>query len=448
MIAMQLSLHESVQEQRFDFEYPLDESFENQESQDLIDLEKLILIKDEVEDSSNLVPTPGELLASTSMLTQIMHDIETVMSQIDCVDLLIWYNEQFLGDKVEKNMHIYILQETKESLRNEIGELSRQKAKYESHEQREAILPGLCTVAIEQVGDGQDNDNAVTFYLISIVRMDSQIKWTVKRRYSDFDFLHLKLKKHHPIVGDFDLPSKTLGIWHRDKPDQLSRSKALERYLQRLIDTPETCQSIHIKNFLSTSISSSNDSRLFKFKGKKVNIDDSFKRTQQKLRSTISSLKPKVKTQSVKDGGKKTVKEYFNEKKKVWTMRKGLYVPGERCNVNFGEDPKKTGTELLSVPLDEEQIYNTDASSESEIHWSDSSIDQQMEESNPAQQKVDFDDSNLSDTIPLVNTDVPMLNSVINLLLQAFQFKQQSLYLRQNAAKFSLEQLFGTELEM
>jgi hypothetical protein len=69
-----------------------------------------------------------------------------------------------------------------------------------------------------------------------IVKNDSKIiTWTVVRRYSDFDALHMSLRQLFPFVQEFELPGKTL--WpHRAKMDFTARAKSLEKYLQRLVD--------------------------------------------------------------------------------------------------------------------------------------------------------------------------------------------------------------------
>jgi hypothetical protein len=68
-----------------------------------------------------------------------------------------------------------------------------------------------------------------------IVKNDFKIiTWSVVRRYSDFDALHMSLKQLFPFVQEFELPGKTL--WNRAKMDFTLRAKSLEKYLQRLVD--------------------------------------------------------------------------------------------------------------------------------------------------------------------------------------------------------------------
>jgi PX domain len=185
----------------------------------------------EVEDDAESI-APGELLATTSKLSHINEQLSTLLAQIDAVDLLLWH----LANNPRTEVHNLILEQTKESLRQDIGELTRKKAKYESHEQREAIVPGQCTISIEAEHESHEiGEKPITFYTIVILRNETKVSWTVSRRYSDFDSLHLKLKKLFPVVQDFELPGKTLGgLWPRAKSDQAGRAKALEKYLQVL----------------------------------------------------------------------------------------------------------------------------------------------------------------------------------------------------------------------
>ena len=120
-------------------------------------------------------------------------------------------------------------------LGEEIGTLSRQKAKLESQGQREALMPGQCFVTIHELEEPSVDPIAkhITYYMITVEQRHLMTGWTVKRRYSDFDALHQKLKEEFEIVNDFDLPGKTIGLWPRPKAEmKAGRMKALEKYLQ------------------------------------------------------------------------------------------------------------------------------------------------------------------------------------------------------------------------
>ncbi|KAJ3288320.1 Intermediate filament protein, partial [Borealophlyctis nickersoniae] len=207
---------------------------------------------------------PGELLVNTTKLQQLKEETDKVLLQIDCINIL---NSLVLSENGGKGgggpvsvVEAYILEQTKELLRQEVGDLTRQKAKYQSQEQKDAIVPGQCTVKIEAAFDdvvrqGVDGPGKkVTFYLIRIDKEVDMSGWTVRRRYSDFHALHRKLKERFPIVNEFELPGKTLGLWPRGKRElKAVRMQSLEKYLQRLMDDPSICQSDELRTFLSSS---------------------------------------------------------------------------------------------------------------------------------------------------------------------------------------------------
>ncbi|KAL2914898.1 hypothetical protein HK105_205642 [Polyrhizophydium stewartii] len=235
--------------------------------------------------------SPGELLASVTKLQQVRDDIDKVMIQIECVELLQWRIRSDMdaqapqplspspptataassaagtgaGDP-SKHTALHILDRTKDLLHVEIGELTRKRAKYESQEQREAIVPGQCTVRIQSSEDelltpredASGLGGRVTFYLIQIERVDRKVGWTVRRRYNDFDALHRRLRDEFPIVAEFEFPGKGLGLFSLGKHDDLRRTRmvALEKYLQRLVDNPVICQSDHLRDFLASTFQS------------------------------------------------------------------------------------------------------------------------------------------------------------------------------------------------
>jgi hypothetical protein len=93
---------------------------------------------DDEEDVDMVLP-PGELLSTTSKLVRIKDEISTVLAELDAVNLLSWN----LIRNPRTEMHGLILEQTKKGLHDEITELYRKKAKHESHEHREAIIPGM-----------------------------------------------------------------------------------------------------------------------------------------------------------------------------------------------------------------------------------------------------------------------------------------------------------------
>lgn len=422
---------------------------------------------DENQDESNDM-NPGELLATTSKLVRIKEDINTCFAQLDAVDLLSWN----LGNNPRTEIHTYLLEKTKELICNEIGELVKRKAKYESHEQREAIVPGQCNITIEEEHERHDSsEKSVTFYNIFIVKTESRpITWSVVRRYSDFNSLHSFLKRSFPFIQEFELPGKNLGaLWPRAKTDQALRAKLLEKYLQRLVDNPETCQSVLLRNFLSSNFNSSESkrSKLFRLneRGRAIkNIDHSIKRQIAKI-----SLIPKIKNQLSKDM-KLQVKEFWDEKKKNWRQRKNrssMDVPeidpidikiedmnpdlnlAYESSEHLGEDREDESLERLQ--FDEPYISDYSVNSvDDALSWSSSSdLDDEDKEVEEAGKSCNKSVENTYDFGPsLAITENPILTAIVELLLQLFDFREKSAYLRRTAAIMFLRKFSDRNLEM
>ncbi|KAJ3042366.1 Sorting nexin-14 [Rhizophlyctis rosea] len=239
---------------------------------------------DDGEDSSH---APGELLTTTTKLQQLKEEIDKVMLEIECLNTLNSFivqsssgagaQQQTTTTVFQTQVMTHIIDQTKELLRQEVGDLTRQKAKLHSQETKDAIIPGQCTVKIEAAFDDivkrkdptSGEGKKVTFYLIRIEREDTgsvgvsssgngggggASGWTVRRRYSDFWALHRKLRERWGVVQEFELPGKGVGVWMKGKREvKFARIKSLERYLQRLMDNPQICQSEELRTFLSST---------------------------------------------------------------------------------------------------------------------------------------------------------------------------------------------------
>jgi hypothetical protein len=69
----------------------------------------------------------------------------------------------------------HIFEESKDYLGQEIGDLSKQKAKLESQEQREALMPGQSFISIQELDDPEEEEwpgKNITFYLIIVELID------------------------------------------------------------------------------------------------------------------------------------------------------------------------------------------------------------------------------------------------------------------------------------
>ena len=72
----------------------------------------------------------------------------------------------------------------------------------------------------------------------------------MRRRYSDFYSLHRLLRDLYPFVNDYEFPGKRL--W-RGKTEEFRemRMKALEKYLQRVVDSTLLSTCDEVRSFLS-----------------------------------------------------------------------------------------------------------------------------------------------------------------------------------------------------
>ncbi|KAI8929470.1 hypothetical protein BC831DRAFT_443726 [Entophlyctis helioformis] len=233
----------------------------------------------ELDDDADLRP-PGELLTSVTKLQQVVDDINKVKLQLECLTLL----ESRLLGQAQSQRHasqqqqaphaidqhkvaaLGVLAQTKSLLDVEIGELSWQKAKYESQEQREAIMPGQCTIKIQATEDipisARDDiaglGGRVTFYIIQIERIDRRTGWTVRRRYNDFNALYNKLRREFPNANLAEFPGKGMGLFSRLKNDDLKQARmaALQEFMQSVVMSRELCKSGIVRDFLSSTFQS------------------------------------------------------------------------------------------------------------------------------------------------------------------------------------------------
>lgn len=95
--------------------------------------------------------------------------------------------------------------------------------------EKSEFLPEL-SVKISGFAEEAVNGKSVTFYLIDCV-MKSGKKWTLKRRFSDFEKLNEELKKTHRSLPP--IPGKTM-FAPKNKDDIERRRRGLEEYLQAI----------------------------------------------------------------------------------------------------------------------------------------------------------------------------------------------------------------------
>ena len=195
--------------------------------------------KDEEEDIEEY--ELNDHILNTSKITELDQEIDRSLREIDCMSILkvkatIQVDQLKISDS-ESIPYIQqlLIDETVDSLRDEIGDFAHQKSKLESQERRDAIIPGQCIAQLREYECQEQNSKKVTFYDIDITRTSGTGSgWSVKRRYSDFDALHQKLKNEFEFVTHLELPAKTMMITAKSKEVRQARLKALEKYLQVL----------------------------------------------------------------------------------------------------------------------------------------------------------------------------------------------------------------------
>jgi sorting nexin-25 len=186
----------------------------------------------------------GEFVVNSSKIQEINHENNKLLCQLDILNII---TGKLTAEKRSGEVfgsHVFqssLIEGTKEQLKQEIGEIAKQRAKLLSQEMRDAILPGQCQVTIEEESDEgrmlqntASGDKRRQMYILKIERIQDLSGWVVRRTYNDFYALHRKLRDKYPIVNEFDLPGKSLNIWpNRTKGDTGNmKQQALEKYLQ------------------------------------------------------------------------------------------------------------------------------------------------------------------------------------------------------------------------
>jgi sorting nexin-25 len=354
---------------------------------------------------------PGEFLASTSKLARVKQDIQTVTYQMNCLRILALKLQTTADTSLMKRL---ILDKTKEALSDEIANLTSMKSKFESIERKEAIVPGQCHINIESE---ENIDENITYYLITITKNSHKSGWTVRRRYSDFDLLHRKLKANYPIVSEFELPGKTIGIWNpRVRAEARSgRTKALEKYLQRLVDTSKTSESLEVHNFLSSNY-------ILK------SYDGAIRRTQKKLALKISQFRRKRSPQKngiIRPDGEKN-------RNLVW-MRKAPQSPAEETQ----------SSAFMPIHNNHEYLSSDSQDSSDEDFLSVSSEESYLV--TKLQQNNTY--TLLDDDLAHSTSESLIITGICDIMIAVFDFRVKAQYLKRNLGKMLLAKLCGYEVE-
>ncbi|TPX63986.1 hypothetical protein SpCBS45565_g06233 [Spizellomyces sp. 'palustris'] len=396
--------------------------------------------KHEPADEEPDIHAPGELLFNTTKVQELQESLDSVLAQLNCLNLLA---ERALSVASTSNEiasgRAFILDQTREILRQEIGDLTKAKAKFESKEQKDAIVPGQCIVKIEAAVDDvvaksmEEPGKRVTFYLVQVSR-DLESGWTVRRRYSDFDALHRKLSKAFPAVNEYDLPGKVLGFLKGRHELKQARMKSLERYLQaiwrivgkinRLVDNPEIARSDELRAFLSSSNDSFRHALSPAAFGGAKEEGTTLQRTSQRLAKFIAPSSRTASSSLLITPSKDT--RIFSESTGNLLLQEDTSMQSTKGIERIGQESRNRSATDVGKDLD----YDHDESEDDEI---DKSWEYPTEEGRNVGQGTN---------------DIPAHVSLLGeplcfLLMEVYEFREQNPWLRRSAAAMLIKQSLG-----
>ena len=159
---------------------------------------------------------------------------------------------------------------------------------------------------------------------------------------------------------------------------------------------------------------------------------EGLRRTQQKLAETISHLRPKLISKlSTPEKSQKNVLGFISERTKAWKSRAlGLPLSPDIVDMDTTtEDIKTTNNAALS-------------SDEEALSWSGSSTS----DLNDRVQDFSGEPSHQQEELEM-NADSPALSSIVNVILECFEFKEHSTFLKRNLASMLLSRQLGGDAE-
>lgn len=191
---------------------------------------------------------PGDLMLSHKV-EQLSEEVEKLIAQEAIVDALI-----LKAETQHKFEELRILKKSKSMFRQEIQQINYQKCQYELQESENVLMPKRSQLNITDATIGSDKNGDFALYVIEIQQLgfdgNYASGWIVTRRYSEFFALHQKLKELFPVVKLIEFPGKW-PLLKLQKPFVETRRVSLEKYLRRLIEDRDICQSQDFKSFLS-----------------------------------------------------------------------------------------------------------------------------------------------------------------------------------------------------
>ncbi|KAI5120851.1 hypothetical protein M0805_007038 [Coniferiporia weirii] len=212
------------------------------------DISGQVVEEDEPKQGSFELAAPGDLRLSDE-ITRLGDKIAHLQSQDVILDTLI-RKAELTGDAQE----LRLLRKSKSALERELRQLTFQKTQYEQQDSASKLIPGKTKATIVNSTVGEEEGKQVVRYLIEVQHLGPvgtyASGWIVARRYSEFLFVHQRLKERYLTVKNLEFPGKHL-VTALSTHLLDNRRVALEKYLQNLLSIPMVCNSQELRAFLS-----------------------------------------------------------------------------------------------------------------------------------------------------------------------------------------------------
>lgn len=219
--------------------------------------------------SDILRAAPGDLSLSEKLST-IDKEIQSLREQNDILAPLIKKSE------LTNNLpELSILKRSKQGLDREIASKEFQKQHWIVQENENSLF-GKSKIRISSYMSETKNGSDYVLYIIEVQKYSNEdpleitAGWVVARRFSQFYQLNKYLRRRIPKVSSIKFPTKTVLSFQKNQVLEL-RKRALEQYLQQVLEIPEVCSDPIFRSFLSS------ENFLFNaFKGPRSRLDEMF----------------------------------------------------------------------------------------------------------------------------------------------------------------------------
>ena len=410
---------------------------------------------------------PGDLMLATQV-AHLSEKLEKLVQQEAIVDALIEKAEA--KEKVEE---LRILRKSKGMFRRERQQIQYQKDQYELQESENVLTPEWTKVSIMSSTIGSDQHGDFALYIIEIQQRGTDGNfvsgWVVARRYSEFFALHRQLKEQHEAVRLLEFPSK----WPLLKLQSSfveARRINLEKYLRRLLEVKEICQSEALRSFLSqqniyvpgptnpeTGLTEVADSRLWaSLPGYKTRTPETSKSTSEPSSFPSITIKWSSSTSSIASNATPSVQHLHKsiaaaevsstlDAKLQRKASKGFMKHIYRT-VAAGIDDMLIGPSMLDMITQRLGEQITEFSHEADLDLSE-----------PAESAKRLADPSLDAALPFSASSssahaVPegitrFTEPLCDLFIEMFELKEKNNWLRRQAVVIILQQILGGTIE-